>query len=90
MIVHDLTHAIREATSQSDLSFLQKVRIRIALILPRQREAVLEGVANECCAEGFAIGDGSEDAMRAINWDAIIEFIKKLLPLILEIIKLFR
>lgn len=80
------TNAILVAVRNSDLGPLQRLKVRLALLDSDKREEI----------EEFIFMKGQEQAtiaaevtIEAVNWDAIIAFIEKLLPLILKIIAMF-
>lgn len=55
---------------------------------PRWLEQVREEVAEECCLAGRMTLD-EDGTYGAPDWNALLEFIKGLIPLIAELIKLF-
>lgn len=84
---------VREAAEQADLSVRDRVKLRLVMRLNPARleseifnQAQVEGVvpANVSLA---ALNDKSTAA--AVDWAALAEFIKEVLPAILQIISLF-
>lgn len=73
--------ALFAAIQKSDLTIREKAFLRVAIAF--NLEAVIEIV------EGMAIDQGVANAQGQIDWEAIGDFIVKVLPLIIEaIIKL--
>lgn len=74
------------------LSSFQKLRVRLALkYRPRVRAEIIGEVTALCIEEGYVTEDGTLAAPPSgqVDWDAIIEFIERLIPLILKLISLF-
>jgi hypothetical protein len=85
--------AILQALEKNEtLSSFQKLRIRLALkYRPRVRAEIIGEVTALCIEEGYVSEDGVLLAPPSgqVDWDAIIEFIERLIPLILKLISLF-
>lgn len=80
------TNAILAAVKRSDLGPLQRIRVRLALLDSDKVEEIeqlifIKGQEQTIIASSVTI--------EAVDWDKIIEFIDKLLPLILKIIAMF-
>jgi hypothetical protein len=72
-----------EAIQNSDVSVRDKMRLRMAVRFNPQRIAEIvheEALIDGCC---------STEDLAAVDWDALLAFIEKLIPLILQIISLF-
>jgi hypothetical protein len=81
-----LIKAAEEAQSNGEITRGELFKIRIASIsrpaLRQMQQAVVEQATHEGkIVAGTPIG--------AVNWDNLLQFIKELLPIILEIIKMF-
>jgi hypothetical protein len=88
--VNTLRAAAREAYNDREISRWELARINLASVF--RRRALAE--AQECViAEAVQSGrfSASEEEMRGpgFDWDALLNFIRELLPLIMEIISLF-
>jgi hypothetical protein len=85
--------AVLEALARNTtLSNFQKMRVRVAMRWrPRVRAEIIGEVTALCIEAGYVSEDGALMAPPSgqVDWDAIIEFIEKLIPLILKIISLF-
>lgn len=88
---------VREAADQADLSVRDRVKLRLVM---RLNPAKLESeIFNQAQVEGVvpanvslaALNDKSAAAAAAaaVDWAALAEFIKEVLPAILQIISLF-
>ena len=84
---------IREAAEQADLTTADRVRLRMVM---RFRPTRLEQeILNQAQVEGIVPASltlaaiNSADATAQIDWAALAEFIKEVLPAILQIISLF-
>lgn len=77
------------ALGKSELSDRQKrVYARRLKFRPRIREMILDEVVSQAYAEGLIdIEEGEVEAQ--VDWDGLIEFIERILPLILQLIGLF-
>ena len=85
----DAIKAVREAVDRSEtLTAREKRRIKASVRWrPRVRAEVAGLVLAEACVEGLVDEDGEVAA--AIQWDQILSFIERLLPLILQLVSLF-
>lgn len=83
-----LDRAILATVSASDLSDADKRRVRRIMwgFRPMARQAIRNQVALELSAAQLTL---PEDDAFGVDLTAIIEFIRQLLPLILELIDLF-
>ena len=81
-----LLKAARQARDKRQIGLLDFLHIRLA----SRSDAFLEDAAGlileEAKADGVPYSAGPNGA---INWDALLAFIEKLIPLILQLIKLF-
>jgi hypothetical protein len=77
-----LLTAARKARDSGEISQLQYGRLVVATLRPRELANI------EAWAHEYAIQDGLATA-QAPDWNAIIEFIEKLIPLIIQLIDLF-
>lgn len=83
-----------KAQRSGDITRLQLFRLRVAMLSPAFRDrvedlAVVQIMAsNEANIPLTVAEDGTIDRT-AINWDELITFIERLLPLILQLIALF-
>jgi hypothetical protein len=82
--------AVLEASKDVDLNLRQRFKLRVVL---RLRPELLESeLLKAAVAEGIMPLNSTVDSDAAtanIDWDALLKFIKELLPVILEIISLF-
>jgi hypothetical protein len=84
-----LSKAADEAYREGQITRWELARIRMAIAF--RPEAVAE-IQASCCDEAVAAGkmkpaDGNASAF---DWTALLDFIKQLLPLILQIISIFK
>lgn len=86
-----IQQAIVEAADASDLSRFEKNRIRRIMnspIRPFARRSITNRVTEALLAEELLIvTEAGTEA--AVDWNAILEFVKALLPIILQLIALF-
>lgn len=80
------TNAILVAVRNSDLKPRQRLLVRLALLNPDNRAEIEEYILQEAHLQKVVSTDVS---IEAIDWNSIIAFIEKLLPLILKLIALF-
>lgn len=78
--------SVKKALSQSKLGFFEKSRIRIALMFPHKVEEMRQMCFDAAVEEKVFTADVN---IMTIDWDKLISFIEKLLPLILKIISMF-
>lgn len=82
-----LRQIIRESIREQDLSVRDRVKLRMIM---RWKPDVLEReLFNHVQAEGLVAASVSIDDVAAVDWKAIAEFIKEILPAVLQIIQLF-
>lgn len=79
-------NAILVAVRNSDLKPRQRLAIRLALLNPDNRAEIEEFILQEGQKQTMIASDVT---VEAIDWDSIIAFIEKLLPLILKLISMF-
>ena len=72
-----------QAVKSGELSRLDLMRLRLATMSPKMLATAHQFAAEQCLSDGLCASYG------AINWDQLLAFIKELIPLILELIKLF-
>ena len=84
-----LMQAASNALRDGDISGLDYVRLWRHSGNANFRELVSEFVIHEAAMQGMKL-PLSADGSGAIDWTALLEFIKGLLPLILELISLFK
>ena len=82
--------AVLEASKDAELNLRERLKLRIVL---RLRPDLIENeLLKAAIAEGIMPLNSTVDsdaATATIDWDALLAFIKELLPLILELIKMF-
>jgi hypothetical protein len=87
--------AVRSARKNGDLSVRQAIKLRVALISPAFKKK-----AEDLAVTQMAFGQGDGDAplprteagaidRAAIDWDGLIGFLEKLLPLLLQLLDAF-
>ena len=87
--------AVRSARKSGKLSVRQAIKLRVALISPAFKKK-----AEDLAVTQMAFGQSDEDAplprtadgsidRTAINWDGLIGFLEKLLPLLLQLLDAF-
>jgi hypothetical protein len=81
-----LIRAAEEAHDAGEITRGELFKIRISSISRPALRQMQQAVAEQAVHEGKIVA-GSP--MSAVNWDNLLQFIKELLPVILEIIKLF-
>ena len=74
------------ARQQGELGWFSLWRIRAAVRSPRKLARIYGGVCDEAVAAGVAMGGDSADGF---DWENILAFIQRLLPLILQLIAIF-
>jgi len=79
-----LLAAVEAAYSAGDISLQDARRIRLASAFPRLCRA-LESAIHETATAETAV-----ESLATIDWAKLLDFIKQLIPLILELIKLFK
>ena len=78
--------AAETARKGGEIGWFSLWRIRAAVRSPRKLAKIYGGVCDEAIAAGIA--SGTEDA-DGFDWENILAFIERLLPLILQLISLF-
>lgn len=85
---HALNEAVDTAVGSGELTAMQARRIKRAVRLrPDLRQRVLDEVDDKLHEAGMV---GDDCCFAAPDWNAILEFIKGLLPVIMQIIGLFK
>ena len=84
---------VREAADQADLNIAERVKLRLVLrVRPQKLE---QEILNQAQVEGIVPTNltlammSDPNATAAVDWAALAEFIKEVLPAILQIISLF-
>lgn len=72
-----------QALKAGELSRLDLMRLRLATMAPKVLEKMHQAAAEQVLSDGLCASYG------AIDWTQLIAFIKEILPIILELIKLF-
>lgn len=81
-----LVTAAKTAAAKGDITGREYRKIRIVSLWPR----MLGKMEAECFAAGVAAGEiPIESQIVGFDWDSLLAFIEKLLPLILQLIDLF-
>jgi hypothetical protein len=86
-----IQNAIIEAADASDLGTFQKNRIKRIMnspVRPFARRSIVNRVTEALLAEELLVVTES-GVSAAVDWTAILEFIKTMLPIILQLISLF-
>lgn len=86
-----LQRAAEEAFEGGEINRWELARIRLAIAFRPRAVAEVQGcVIDEACQAGKMTRDAAAAADGdGFDWNALLEFIRNLLPLILEIIKIF-
>ena len=86
-----LQQAAEDACQAGEISRWELARVRLAIAFrPRALEDVQGCVIDEACRAGKMAPQSAEAAEAdGFDWAALLEFIKQLLPLILQIISIF-
>jgi hypothetical protein len=83
-----LLQAAQEEKAAGRLTGWEMLRIRMALVFRPAAVAEAQGeVVEHASAVGLCAANAGEDT--AFDWTALLQFIKELLPLILQIISIF-
>lgn len=80
-----LLKSAADAFESGEISRQDLRRIRLASAFPRLCSSIEKAVSETAHQEGMVA-----DAVGAIDWAKLLDFIKQLIPLILELIKLFK
>jgi len=87
---------VTAAIDKSDLRPLKKRRLKNALRRPAVAEQVTDWVTSNAIYEGIitinptpVYGADGEPDLIGVDWDSLLAFIEKLIPLILQLIELF-
>jgi hypothetical protein len=87
----DIQKAIIEAADASDLNAFQKNRIKRIMgspVRPFARRSITNRVTEALLAEELVMVTES-GVSAAVDWTSILEFVKTMLPIILQLIALF-
>jgi hypothetical protein len=86
-----LANAAEQACSTGEITRWELARIRLVITFRPRALAEVQGcVIDEGCKAGKILPQAAEAAQSdGFDWNALLEFIRNLLPLILEIIKIF-
>jgi hypothetical protein len=83
-----LLSAASQARDEGKITGWELFRIRtVAALVPGKLREAQDTVMDQACASGL-MSDGAGDA-EAFDWAALLDFIKELLPIILQIIAIF-
>ena len=90
------TELIKAATTlqrKGEITRLQLVRIRVAMLSPAFRQKVEDLAVVQMSASGedgpFSVDENGEIVRETINWEGLAAFLEKLVPLVLALIKAF-
>ncbi len=72
-----------QAVKSGELSRLDLMRLRLATMSPKVLEKMHQAASEQILSDGLAA------SYSAIDWSQLLAFIKEILPIILELIKLF-
>jgi len=78
-----LLKSAESSVRSGELSRMDLMRLRLATLSPKVLSTLHQAAAEQVLSDGLAASYG------AIDWNALLAFIKELIPLILELIKLF-
>lgn len=78
--------AIDEEQAAGRIGRLRAWTLRRVADNPRRLQRLANHVAEDCCATGHDLPGGNS----APDWTALLDFIKQLLPLLAQLIALFR
>jgi hypothetical protein len=78
-----------QAHSDGELSRQDLFRIRLATLNPRIANQLEEAAAEQAASQSLLPAGSSPSALGAIDWQNLLSFLRELLPLILQIIKIF-
>lgn len=83
--------AVQSAARKGEINRVQALRLRAAMLMPAFRAqaeemAVIQIVASGEESSGVEFGEGGEVS---IDWDALLAFLEKLIPIILQLITIF-
>ena len=84
--VESVLKAANKARKDREIGLVQHWRIQAAVRRPRTAAKIYAGVIDEGLAAGVL---GAEGEVDGFDWDSLLAFIEKLLPLILQIISMF-
>ena len=84
--VKSIEKAAAKARKDREIGLIQHWRIQSAVNRPRVAAKIYAGVVDEGLAAGVLLSEGDADGF---DWDSLLAFIEKLLPLILQIIAMF-
>jgi hypothetical protein len=86
---HALLKAAQEEHKAGRLTAWEMYRIRwISALRPRKIREAQDAVADQACAAGYMSAASDGDGV-GFDWMALLDFIKELLPIILQIIAMF-
>jgi hypothetical protein len=86
---HTLLKAAQEEHRAGRLTNWEMYRIRLASALrPRKLREAQDAVSDQACAAGYMAAASDGDGV-GFDWAALLDFIKELLPIILQIIAMF-
>ncbi len=81
-----ILEAAQQARAKRDIGLIQFWRIKAAANNPRQVQRIYAGVIDEGIAAGVIDGDAAADGF---DWEQLLAFIERLIPVILKLIALF-
>ena len=89
-----LVKAIRAKVRSGELSRSDAVRIRVAMISPAFRKhvedlAITQMVFSGVDSDAIPFDDAGKVERASINWDSLLDYLGKLLPLIISLLDLF-
>lgn len=85
-----LREAIREAAKDRETALNLRERVKLRIVLRRKPELLEREILNHAQVEGVLPTSATlDDDVGAVDWDALLNFIKEVLPIILQLIQLF-
>ncbi|XZE18795.1 hypothetical protein SH449x_004100 [Pirellulaceae bacterium SH449] len=89
----ELVKAATAAQRKGDITRLQLLRIKVAMLSPAFRQKVEDLAVLQMAASGedgpFEVDENGEIVRETINWEGLATFLEKLVPLVLLLIKAF-
>jgi len=84
--------AAQQKVKAGEMTRGELLRLRVAMMSPAFRNAAEDLAVIQMGASGsenVPVGEDGEIERASINWDAIIKFLRELIPIIMDLIKIF-
>jgi hypothetical protein len=82
-----------ESQKKGEITRLELIRLRVAMLSPSMQSKIEDLAVMELASSGienaYSLDSSGKIDRQSIDWEQLLKFLEKLVPIILELIKLF-